>query len=137
MAAGLFATHLAEKVGYSVDELEEKGYKIVSAGTMGAVGWPATAEAVKASANRGVDISGHRSSGLSAELIEGADYVFVMTQAHRQMVLGLSSEGRDERVRLLGEEEIPDPIGQGQEVYDKCAEMIDKAVENRIYEVLK
>ncbi len=136
-AEGFFAKYLAEKLGHAVDELGRNGYKIVSAGTMGAVGWPATAEAVKACAKRGVDIRGHRSAALSTELIEDADYIYVMTQAHRRMVLGLSSEGRDERVRLLGDEDIPDPIGQGQEVYDKCAEMIEKAVKKRVNEVLK
>jgi protein-tyrosine-phosphatase len=35
-------------------------------------------------------------------------------------------------VLLAGNKEIPDPIGQPQEVFNDCAELIEEAVRERI-----
>jgi protein-tyrosine-phosphatase len=32
--------------------------------------------------------------------------------------------------------DIPDPIGQGQQVFNSCAELIEKAVKKRISELV-
>ena len=42
MAEGLFRKHLAEKFGCGVDELEQMGYMVLSAGTMQMAGAPAS-----------------------------------------------------------------------------------------------
>jgi protein-tyrosine phosphatase len=137
MAMGLFAMHLCGKLRCTLDELQWKGYKVVSAGTMGTKGWPAAPEAVDECMRRGIDISSHRSAALTTSLLKDADLVFVMSQVHRQRVLEMCPGLENEKVVLLAEKEIPDPIGQGQEVYFKCANMIEEAVKKRICEILK
>ncbi len=136
MAAGLFKKHLAEKLGCKVDRLDEKGYKVISAGTMGLTGTAAAAEAMAACSAKGVDISGHSSTALSKKLIEQSDLVFGMSRMHCEAVAALSPDAAD-RCKLLAEGvDIPDPIGRPQGIYNDCADLIDKAVGKRVSELV-
>jgi tRNA threonylcarbamoyl adenosine modification protein (Sua5/YciO/YrdC/YwlC family) len=136
IATGLFSKYLAEKIGCGVDQLEEIGYKILSAGTMGMTGVPASAEAIIACAARGRDITAHRSTALTKKLVEDCDFVFVMSSGHRQQILALSPVAADKCFLLAENFDIPDPIGQFQEVYDSCADLIEKAIKKRIGELV-
>jgi tRNA threonylcarbamoyl adenosine modification protein (Sua5/YciO/YrdC/YwlC family) len=136
MAEGMFRKYLAEKLQCSVDRLEEKGYKILSAGTMDMVGMPASPEAIATCADRGIDIKNHRSTALSRQLVEESDLIFVMAGMHRERVVALSGEAAGKCVLLAGDIEIADPIGQPREVYNSCAELIEKAVKKRIGELV-
>ena len=136
MAAGLFKKQLAEKLGCKVDRLVEKGYKVVSAGTMGMTGIAATAEAVAACSAKGVDISSHSSTALSKKLIEDSDLVFGMCRMHCEVIAALSTDGAGKSMLLAEGVDIPDPIGRSQGVYNGCADLIEKAVGNRICELV-
>ncbi|MBN2019395.1 MAG: threonylcarbamoyl-AMP synthase [Sedimentisphaerales bacterium] len=136
MAEGLFKKYLAEKFGCTVDRLIEKGYNILSAGTLGIVGFPATSQAIRACADRGVDIAGHRSRGLRRYLIEQSDIIYVLAGMHRDSVLEISPEAADKCLLLAEDADITDPIGQPQEVYDVCAGLIDDAVTKRFDELV-
>ena len=135
MAEGIFRKYLAEKLQCTVDHLDRIGYKVYSAGVIDVSGIPASPEAIAACAAKGVDIKAHKSRVLSRQLIDGSDFIFVMTEMHRERVIGLSPEVADKCV-LLAEKEIPDPIGQPQQVYNACAEQIEKAVRRRINELV-
>ena len=135
MAEGIFRKYLAEKLQCTVDHLDRIGYKVYSAGVIDVSGIPASPEAIAACAAKGVDIKAHKSRVLSQQLIDGSDFIFVMTEMHRERVIGLSPEVADKCV-LLAEKEIPDPIGQPQQVYNACAEQIEKAVRRRINELV-
>jgi len=134
MAEGIFKARLAEKLQCDIDQLELKGYKIVSAGTLGMIGAPASIEAVTACSAKKIDIENHESSALTAQLLKDSDLVFVMGKTHRQAVIGLDT-GAVPKCKLLAEEDILDPIGQPQQFYDYCCELIDKAVQKRINEL--
>lgn len=134
MAEGLFRKHLAEKLGCDVDGLQERGYKVVSAGTMRMVGVPASVESVTACALKGVDIGGHMSRPLTRSLIDGSDYIFCMTRAHREQVIDLSPDAEQNCHLLVPDGEVPDPIGQSQEYFNRCAGYIEAAVKARISE---
>jgi protein-tyrosine phosphatase len=136
MAEGLFKKYLAEKLGCPVDRLEQKGYIITSAGTLGIVGFPASSEAVRACAERQVDISGHRSRALSRYLIENSELIFALARIHRNIVVEISPEAADKCLLLADDVDIPDPIGLSQSAYDSCAEQIDKAIKKRIGELV-
>ena len=136
MAERMFRKYLAEKSGCEVDRLNEKGYKVSSAGTMGIIDSPATIEAITACAAKGIDIENHKSSALSEKVIKDSDLIFAMTQAHRQWVVATDGEAANKCVLLAKGEEIPDPIGQSQHVYNECAEMIEKAIRQRISELV-
>lgn len=136
IANGLCRKYLAENLKCEVDRLEEMGYKVDSAGTMAISGLKASSESVAFCAERGVDISVHRSRPLTKDLLRGCDYIYVMCRAHRQRVAGLRPEVIRQS-RLLDEgREIPDPIGGGKEVYQRCGTLIEEAVKKRVAEFL-
>jgi protein-tyrosine phosphatase len=135
MAEGIFKKYLAEKLNCSVDELEAIGYKVISAGVLNMAGTSARDEAISACAAKGVDISAHRSRTVSKHLVEQSDFIFVMGQMHRERVLALSPSAGDKCVLLAENQEIPDPIGQPQNVYDNCADLIERAARKRLAEI--
>ncbi len=134
MAEGLFRLHLAKKLGCDVDALKAMGYKVMSAGTMNVAGAPASDGALTACRLKGVDIGRHVSQHLTRSLVETSDVIFCMTQSHCEQVRLLSSDGGKKCSLLAKEAEIPDPIGQPQEFFNTCADIIETAVKTRIGE---
>ncbi|HEX3026633.1 MAG TPA: low molecular weight protein arginine phosphatase [Clostridia bacterium] len=100
--------------------LQENGITDVvadSAGIAAAEGTPASANAVAAAGEAGLDLSRHRSKLLSRELIEQADRIYVMSPSHKMAIVASYPQARDKIVDLGG---IPDPYGAGIEVYRRC-----------------
>ena len=128
MAEGIFRACLAKKLGCKVDEVEQIGYKICSAGIMELSGVPVSAEAVRACAKKGVDISAHKNTVLSELLIDESDYIFVMSRTHLHRALAMSPEAQRRCVLLAEDRDIDDPIGLSQEEYGKCADLIGKSI---------
>jgi L-threonylcarbamoyladenylate synthase len=136
MAAGIFHKNLAEKLGCGVDLLDKIGYKVSSAGVMNMAGSPASAEAIAACADKGINIKNHKSRILTQQLVEESDFIFVMTQTHCQQVIALKPEAADRCILLGKAQEIADPVGQTQQVFNNCATAIEKAVKERICELV-
>ncbi len=135
MAGGILAKSLAEKLGCAVDQLGQMGYKIRSAGTMGATGWPASTEAVSVCRVHGINISAHASSALTEELIRQSGLIYVMSHDHAEHVLRLSPDSGEKCLRLADDKDVPDPIGQDESFYKNCFAMIEQAVARRISEL--
>ena len=136
MAEGIFKKYLAEKLDANIDEIEKIGYTVESTGMMGSVGYPASPQSVIACAARGVDIRAHRNGALTKKVIEESDFIFVMDTMHYERVISMVPEAAN-RCMLLDENgRVPDPIGQSQDVYDRCADQIEKAVKKRLSELV-
>lgn len=135
MAEGVFKQRFSEKLRCKVDQLEQMGYKIISAGTLGISGASASAEAVAACAAKGIDIKSHESAGLSPELISESDLIYVMTKAHRRDVIEMVPAAADRCWLLAQDTDIVDPMGQDQEVYNQCFALIEAAAAKRISEL--
>src|SRR5437763_1429761 len=82
LAEGLCKKLLAERLGCSLEELPGRGFLVLSAGLSAMMGGRAAAESVEAAREFGVDLTGHRSRPLAAELVAQADHLVVMTQGH-------------------------------------------------------
>lgn len=136
MAERLFAKYLAEKIGCGVDELGPLGYKVLSAGTMDLGGVPASAEAVSACGQKGVDLGDHMSRRLTRSLIEASDLIYGMARSHCEHVIHLSPEAECKCLLLAAGHEIPDPIGRPQECFNDCANVIEAAVRTRVRELV-
>lgn len=135
MAAACCRKLLAERLGCPMEELEARGYGILSAGAFGFGGAPATSGAIAVMRHRGLDLSHHRAQPLTPELIHAADHIFVMCRSHKDEVLRLVRSAED-RTRLLDEqEEIDDPIGGADSVYEACAQRIEGALRCRLEEI--
>lgn len=94
-----------------------------SAGTAAPIGQPASAHSVTACRESGIDISGHRSSPLTSEMIEAADLILVMEEHHREAIVRHDPRARD-KTFLFSEYGVDDagpgvmdPIGQSSDVY--------------------
>ena len=103
-----------------------------SAGMSAANGQPASADAVNALADEGIDLSKFRSRPVTAQLLESATHVFVMTRDHLAL-LDLFFPEASHKVRLLRADDtdspdVPDPIGQGRAIYEQCKRTIQKAL---------
>jgi L-threonylcarbamoyladenylate synthase len=135
MAEGMFRKFLAEKLQCKVDQLDKIGYKVSSAGVMNMAGSPASAEAIAACAAKGIDIKAHKSKTLTRQLVEESDFIFAMARIHCERAIALCPEATEKCMLLAGSKEIVDPISQSQQVFNECAESIEKAVRERISEL--
>ncbi len=114
-------------------ETEPLETEIVSVGISAGTGSGATPEAIEALGERGYELTGHQSKGLSLELLAGADAIYTMTEAHLRGVLSLDPFAPAERLDIAGD--IPDPIGGPLSEYRECAERIAGAIERRLKEL--
>jgi protein-tyrosine-phosphatase len=143
MAEAIF-THLIEKRAENL-----KGIKVISAGTQGWGGLPASPEAVQVMKRMGLDLSGHRSRQLTYDMIRQADLILTMGIGHKNQVIAMDPSAASKTYTLkeyahnlkLGEDtaqvgnimgsrmNIDDPYGRGLEAYDSCAREIFETLE--------
>lgn len=110
--------------------------RVLSAGVSAPIGRPPTEETVQVMKREGIDVSGHLSRPLTPELVETADAIFCMEQAHRRDILAVQPEAEPKTHLLrsfrlpggLADADIPDPIGQPESVYTACLETLKEAV---------
>jgi protein-tyrosine phosphatase len=136
MAEGLFRKMLADRLKCSEDELVDRGYMVVSAGVAAGPGSPPSPEAVEILSEQGVDISGHASQPVTPQLLSQADQIFTMTRSHREILVREFPEVAP-RVRLISRNgpDIIDPIGAGLKEYRRCADQIEKYVQEILAEL--
>jgi protein-tyrosine-phosphatase len=120
--------------GIAKARLEEAGISavIISAGTLQIVGKPAAANSVAAGEQVGIDISGHRSQGLTRPLIDRADYLVVMSPEHEDYIVRDSRAAASKVVRLwewVGLDRIDDPIGRPLHAFTACRDTMTEAIE--------
>lgn len=123
--------------GIARDAVARRGWphvSIRSAGVSAGVGSPASEEAVRVAAERGVDLSGHRSQPLTRELVDWADAIVAMSDWHVGRVVEL---GGDAKVALASEflasadagAGVPDPIGMSATIYRATWEVLSEVVD--------
>ena len=106
----------------------QPGWRSESAGVYASDGQPATEFSRQVAAERGLDLSAHRSKSVDAERLRSADLVLVMEPGHRQAL-------QDEfhqlagRVHLLSEVAdesgpVEDPVGTTIENYRETADRL-------------
>lgn len=135
MAEGIFKRMVAEKLECSVDDLQRRGIEIHSAGTLGVMGGCPSAKALAVCRKRGIDISGHQTRGLTADLIHPADHIFTMASHHVDVVRSIAPHQADKAIPLDPDGDIADPIGGTEEDYARVADRLTKALQQRINEV--
>jgi glycine hydroxymethyltransferase len=110
-----------------------KDFEIASAGTNAITGQRPSQPAVDVVRELGVDISDLRSQTLTDELVDWADYILTMTEAHRELVRLYFPHGEAKTFVLreiesgpLGASalDIPDPIGMSIGYYRECRDAI-------------
>lgn len=120
MAAAMFTQLLREHLGD--DDLEKRGLRIRSAGTMAFPGSGASSGAIAAMQDMGIDLTAHETSPLTPDAIREADFVVAMTEEQLRAVRGLAPDAHA-RAALLdptGHNTL-DPFGGSLELYRKTA----------------
>jgi protein-tyrosine phosphatase len=108
--------------------------EVSSAGTAATPGQPASEGSRRVAAADGFDLSGHRARAVTADMVRAADFVFVMSGAHRAVVEPLAGPGQQVHVISEwpepGEPEFPvfDPFGASFEAYEECWQRLRRHV---------
>ena len=110
--------------------------QVESAGTWAEEGLPATSLARQVMAERGLDLSDHRSRRLSGDLLRAFDLILVMEEGHRE-ALPIEFPDIADRLHLLANMvdenySISDPIGGTLESYralaDELADLLQRGL---------
>jgi len=125
MAAALLRRYLDE-------DDARRDWRVLSAGLWAEEGEPASTGAVMAMAERGIDLTGHRSRRLTRQMVEEADLILGMTPSHVEAMQQAFPEAR-ERIHLLaamaGESHgIADPYGLSPVTYRATANEIERLI---------
>ena len=134
MAEAIARQMLSQQRSVAPDELESAGIRVGSAGAFTSPGMPATREAVEAMSKMGIELSKHRSRTLSLDLIREADVIYCMTGSHLEAVLEFDPTAKEKTMTLDPNGDIDDPIGGSLTVYQRCAELIRRRLDQRIRE---
>lgn len=127
MAELLFKHILAESLGVAIAELPARGYRVASAGISAFPGGTASGHAVEVMNGRGLDLTEHRSRPLTHRMAEEADMIIALSSSH-QWQIEQWDDRFGEKVCLINENGILDPIGGSLETYRECAAEIEKAL---------
>lgn len=121
---------------------------IKSAGTFFIDGIGADPMAIKALAQKTVDISRHRSQGLTLKLVNKADLILVMSESHleffadaepgiRNKIYLLKTYGKTHgEIDALAMKTVIDPIGGSMEDFEACAQDIEAEID-RIWPIIR
>ena len=134
MATAIFRSKLGTKSA-------KAGWKADSAGTWAAVGAPASLHAQEVMQAWGLDITGHQSKPVTAELLATADLVLTMERNHKE-ALQAEFPSLADRIFMLSEmvgreEDIVDPIGGSLEDYEDTARELDDILNGGFKKILR
>lgn len=114
----------------------QEAYEISSAGVSAMDGFGASYETIEVMREFGEDVSSHRRRRITPEMIRQADHIIVMEAMHRDYILNIAPDARN-KIEVLGEIGIPDPIGGSREVYRQTLARIEQALRALMEDRLK
>jgi L-threonylcarbamoyladenylate synthase len=136
MAEALARKLLADRLQVKESDLQEKGYRVLSAGTSAGYRGAAAEEAEQVVKKFGADLSAHESRPVTVAMIEEADKIWVMTPRHRKTLVEWMPDhaGKIELLDPSGRE-VEDPIGGSIELYRTVAQQIHDSLTKRLKEI--
>ena len=135
MAEVLCKKLIAEKLECTMDELEDYGYTVLSAGTEALPGQHASEEARVAVYDYGCSLAQHTTRPLSEKLLREADMVYALATGHLRAIEKMFPNMND-KVSLLADADIADPIGGELDDFKECARKIEAALKVALDKVL-
>ncbi len=117
-----------------LDDLQVPNVEVRSAGVMTVTGLRASQEAIQIMAANQVDLTRHRSSQLTTEMIRKSDLILGMSPLHVQTAVRMCEEARGKAFLFkeftqsdLKNVQITDPMGCTLEVFKRCFKEIREA----------
>lgn len=130
MAEAICKKLLAERLGVSIPELPDRGFRISSAGIQAFSGGRASQHAIELMSAEGLDLEKHRTRPLTRTMAQEADLIIALSHNHRWQIVQWDPEFAD-RVEVINEAGVTDPIGGSLEVYQQCAQEIEAELRER------
>lgn len=129
----VMAQGLLQKV---MKERNRGNVEVLSAGVAALAGAGPTPETLRLLAQKGINMSAHRSRQVNRIMLRSADFILAMDDTHQARILELAPDVKN-RLYLLNEFakisnsglNISDPIGRGMDFYERTFYMIKDAVE--------
>lgn len=135
MAEAIGNAEVATRFKIPFESLATSKIKMLSAGITAKPGAPMTAEAQTALRHVGVPVPEHATRRLTAEMVEQAEVVYCMTQAHCRAVIEMFPSAAMKTKCLDPNGDIDDPIGAGLEKFLACAKRVQELVRIRFDEM--
>jgi protein-tyrosine phosphatase len=140
MAELLMRQQLARLHKCRLEELEDRGFVVRSAGVAAATGSPPSPESVDVMREHGLDLCQHEAQPLTEQMVRHADLILTMASGHLQTIVQRWPNAADRTHLLLPNQvDVADPIGRAVDAYRHCAEQIKVGVEfhaERLYREL-
>jgi protein-tyrosine phosphatase len=134
MAAGLMRDKLDR-------EGQDSRHRVDSVGIWGVDGRPASRNAVKVMAERGIDIGDHVARTITAEDVSQADLILVMSREHETMIRNTWPQYKWKLYRLSEmtgkRKDVEDPYGGPIEEYRACADIIEGYIDRGLDRILE
>ena len=117
---------IADRLGCTVEEVDQHGVIVASAGVAAMPGGRPSSEAVQVMSGRGLDLSQHLSQPMTDQIATQADLILTMTELHRRTLLA-QWPALAPRTHVIRRDQgdISDPIGGPVSIYEKCASQIN------------
>ncbi len=111
---------------------DKTNVSVKSAGLGALVGYPADEHAVTLMQERGLDISGHRAQQLTPGILSVSDLVLVMESGHKRAIDAIDPTARGKVFRFCEwqDKDVPDPVQQPREAFEKSLELIEQGVQD-------
>ncbi|VUX54955.1 putative low molecular weight protein-tyrosine-phosphatase EpsP [uncultured Woeseiaceae bacterium] len=112
--------------------VDKTNVSVKSAGLGALVGHPADEYAVALMQERGLDISGHTAQQLTPNLVSASDLILVMESGHKRAVDANDPTARGKLYRLCEwqHKDVPDPVHQPREAFEKTLGLIEQGVQD-------
>ena len=122
MGEALLKKSFAEKLGCTIDQLENHNVKIMSAGIAAMSGGSAAPQAVEVMGEMNLDLNDHRSQPFTERLANFADLILTMTENHRRAIISAWPQAAP-RTFVIRKDglDVSDPIGLPVDVYRSTA----------------
>ena len=136
LAEGLCKKMLSDRMGCTVNELSDQGFTVNSAGIAAVIGSGPSPEAIEVARHFGVRLEEHLSQPLTRPLVYQSDYIFSMTDSHREAILARYPEAAG-KTQLLCRRggDISDPLGSDVATYRQCAAQIESNLKHIVPEL--
>ena len=133
IAEHLCRRYLSQALGCEEIKLQERGYRVISAGTAAFPGGHASQHAIDTMKEDGYDLSEHQTQSVTPEMVDHATWVIALARRHQESITSLMPNAAD-KVRMLDLSglDVEDPAGGDEEDYRDCIETIDNLIKELI-----
>lgn len=139
MAQAICISKVEQKLRENRLEWEGAGIEIMSLGLNPKEGAPLSEDAIQTLQELGIELPGHIATKLTRQHVDEASRIFCMSEEHRKEIVSRFPTATFKCHCLDPENNVPNPHGQGQAAYRKCAAylsvLIDREFEQQRIQV--